>query len=116
LIDFVLIKIERILPVSNDDQMQEFVYPLSERAYYKLSDDHLWFSIFSQPPVTNFTRVQRCICCFVLLFTVMLLGILYYDQSTDVNSETRIGGLLLGPFYFTPQQVFIIFLFFLIFI
>ncbi len=104
-IDVILIKIERVLPVSYDDQMREFVYPLSERAYFKLSDTHLWFSIFSRPSATKFTRVQRCICCFVLLYLVMLLNILYYDQSKEANDETRIGGLLLGPFYFTPQQV-----------
>jgi hypothetical protein len=101
----LLFKIERILPASDNDQMREVVYPLSEKAYYSLSDGHLWFSIFSGPPLTKFTRVQRCICCFVLLFTVMLLNILYYEQEQKAKVETRAGGLSLGPFYFTPEQV-----------
>ncbi len=85
--------------------MRQFVYPLSEKAYYQLSDGHLWFSIISRPPATKFTRVQRCTCCFVLLFTVMLLDILYYNQSQEGKAEQRVGGLLMGPFYFSPQQV-----------
>lgn len=85
--------------------MRELVYPLSEKAYYKLSDGHLWFSVFSQPPAIRFTRVQRCISCFTLLFTVMLLNILYYDQTQEKYAEERVGGLLLGPFYFSPQEV-----------
>jgi hypothetical protein len=85
--------------------MRELVYPLSEKAYYKLSDGHLWFSVFSQPPAIRFTRVQRCISCFTLLFTVMLLNILYYDQTQEKHAEATVGGLLLGPFYFSPQEV-----------
>jgi hypothetical protein len=102
----ILIKIERVLPVSNDDQIRELVNSLREKVYYNLSDDHLWFSIFSGPPSTKFTHVQRCVCCFVLLFTAMLLNILYYDQLEVVPNETQVDGLLLGPFYFTKQQVY----------
>jgi hypothetical protein len=101
-----LIKIERVLPISNDDQIRKFVYSLKEKVYYNLSDDHLWFSIFSRPLATKFTRVQRCICCFVLLFTGMLLNILYYDQMEQEKNQTGLDGFTLGPFHFTKQQVF----------
>jgi hypothetical protein len=101
-----LIKIERVLPISNDDQMRKFVYSLKEKAYYNLSDDHLWFSIFIRPPATKFTHVQRCVCCFVLLFTAMLLNILYYDQIEGAKNQTGMNDLTLGPFHLTKQQVF----------
>jgi polycystin 1L2 len=107
IINLILIKIERVLSVSNDDQMREFVYTLSQKIYYNLSDDHLWYSIFSRPLGTKFTHVQRCICCFVLLFTMMLLNILYYDQTHETDNGTIINGFSLGPFYFTKQQVFL---------
>jgi polycystin 1L2 len=70
-----------------------------------MSEGHLWFSIFSRPPTSKFTRVQRCTCCFVLLFTTMFFNILYYEQSEaskTVNSNT---GLSLGPFYFSREEV-----------
>ena len=98
-------KIERLLPMASDLERKQLGYLLSKKAYHSLTDDHLWFSLFSRPPWTNFTRVQRCTCCFVLLFTTMLLNILYYDQSQEASNEKTAGGISLGPFYFTREQV-----------
>ncbi|CAF1188688.1 unnamed protein product, partial [Adineta ricciae] len=99
-------RIERLLPVSGKLQMDKFAYILSKQTYYNISEDHLWFSIFTRPPSNKFTRVQRCTCCFVLLLTSMLLNILYYDQKNDAKSST--GGkssLSFGPLYITPEQI-----------
>ena len=85
--------------------MRALVYSLSQKAYHSLSDDHLWFSIFSRPPATSFTRVQRCMCCFVLLFTVMLLDILYYGQAAEEKGKAAASVLSMGPFHITQQQV-----------
>ncbi|CAF1533194.1 unnamed protein product, partial [Adineta steineri] len=100
-------RIERILPIANDAEKQEFSYVLSKKAYHSVSDGHLWFSIFSRPPSNKFTRVQRCTCCFVLLFTSMLINIMYYDLSNEANasSDTHSGALSIGPFYIAPQQI-----------
>jgi hypothetical protein len=96
-------KIERVLPVAGEFQKQEFSYLLSKRAYHSISEGHLWFSVFSRPPSNHFTRVQRCTCCFVLLFTTMLLNILYYDQTQETQSNPI--SLSLGPLYITSEQV-----------
>jgi hypothetical protein len=87
--------------------MRKLVYPLSQKAGYYLSDNHLWYSIFIRPLATKFTHVQRCVCSFVLLFTAMLLNILYYDQIEDVKNEAKINGLSFGPFYLAKEQVFL---------
>jgi hypothetical protein len=92
--------------VAGELQKHEFSYILSKQAYHNVSEDHLWFSIFSRPPSNKFTRVERCTCCFVLLFTSMLLNILYYDQANEAktnNNNTM--SLSLGPLYITPEQV-----------
>jgi hypothetical protein len=95
-------QIERLLPIASESQKQEFNYILSKKAYQSVSDSHLWFSIFSRPPSSQFTRVQRCTCCFVLLFIAMLLNIMYYGQSED---STTADSLSLGPIYITREQV-----------
>ena len=86
---------------------REFSYVLSKRTYHSVSDGHLWFSIFSRPPSNKFTRVQRCTCCFVLLFTTMLLNIMYYDLSNEakMTNSTNTMNLSLGPLYISSQQV-----------
>ncbi|CAF0979691.1 unnamed protein product [Adineta ricciae] len=87
--------------------MRSLVYPLSQKAYHRLSDDHLWFSIFSRPLAIHFARVQQCIYCFVLLFTVMLLNILYYQYEDTSNQVTSSRIFSIGPFHFTKEQIII---------
>ena len=95
-------QVERLLPVASEKETQQFSYVLSKQAYHSLSEEHLWFSIFSRPPSAHFTRVQRCTCCFVLLYTAMLLNILYYDQSTETKMDNS---LSLGPLHISAEQV-----------
>jgi polycystin 1L2 len=91
--------------VAGEHQKQQFTYVLSKQAYHSMSDGHLWFSIFSRPPSSKFTRVQRCTCCFVLLFTAMLFNILYYEQSKEAKTANIDPDLSLGPFSFTREEV-----------
>ena len=85
-------------------EKSEFSYLLSKQAYHSVSEGHLWFSIFSRPPSNKFTRVQRCTCCFVLLFLSMFLNIMYYDlqQEEDANNSTSVS---VGSISIKPQQV-----------
>ncbi|CAF1401522.1 unnamed protein product [Adineta steineri] len=98
-------RIERILPIAGEIQKHEFSYVLSKQAYHSITEGHLWFSIFSRPPSNKFTRVQRCTCCFVLLFTAMLLNILYYDQTNETKTNQTSGSLSFGPLYISSQQI-----------
>ncbi|CAF4054709.1 unnamed protein product [Adineta steineri] len=93
---FAVEKIKRILFVAGE-------------AYHSVSDGHLWFSIFSRPLSNQFTRVQRCTCCFVLFFISMFLNIMYYDLSAaaKTNNSTNTASLSFGSFYLNSQQVII---------
>ncbi|UJR18466.1 hypothetical protein I4U23_005372, partial [Adineta vaga] len=101
-------KIERVFPIANEEEKKEFSYILSKKAFHSISDGHLWFSIFSRPPSQQFTRLQRCTCCFVLLFVSMLTNIVYYDLSNQakVNYNSTIS-LSFGTFFVTFDQIFI---------
>ena len=90
-----------------ETEKREFSYLLSKRAYHSVSDGHLWFSIFSRPPSNQFTRVQRCTCCFVLFIISMFFNIMYYDLSNQTNSSTSKDStsLVFGPVYFSAQQI-----------
>ena len=96
-------QIDRVLPIAGELQQQEFSYLLAKRAYFSFADGHLWFSIFTRPASSPFTRVQRCTCCFVLLLFAMLLNILYHDQAEVAKTEGT--GLAVGSLYFTSEQV-----------
>jgi polycystin 1L2 len=97
--------IDRVLPASGDLQKKKFKYLLKKQAKYKITDGHLWISVFARPAMSSFTRIDRLTCCFVFLFINMLMNIMYYD--TDKNSNPN--GLKIGPLYITPEQVFFFF-------
>ena len=90
-------------------EKREFSYLLSKRAYHSISDGHLWFSIFSRPPSNQFSRVQRCTCCFVLFIVSMFFNIMYYDLSNQAKSSnsTENTSLVFGPVCLSAQQIVI---------
>ena len=94
--------LERTLPVCYDKEKTNFKYLLSKQTKEKLSDSHLWFSIFARPVQSSFTRLDRLTCCFVLLSLSMVMNILYYGMD---NSSTQ-DGIKLGPYInLTMQQI-----------
>ena len=88
-------QIERVLPISRKPEMTSVKYLFSRQAKDNLNDDHLWFSIFSRPVQSSFTRLDRLTCCFVLLSISMLMNIMYYGMD---NSPSE-GGLKIGPYF-----------------
>jgi hypothetical protein len=93
--------------VAGEIEKNEFTYLLPQKVYENVSDSHLWFSIFSPPSSNNFTRIQRCTCCFVLFFLSMFLNIMYYDLSNEAKNQnsTNTGSLSIGPLYISSEQV-----------
>lgn len=82
-----------------------------------MADNHLWFSIFAYhlPSANRFTRIQRCTCCFVLLFMSLLMSILYYNTQEELNvNELDEYGVTIGPFHISKEEV--VDLFFIYFI
>ena len=95
--------VERMLPISLSEQKSEFKYLLAKQTKSKLSDGHLWLSVFVRPIQSAFNRLDRLTCCFVLLSITMLMNILYYGMD---NSKSSADGLKIGPYVnITPEQV-----------
>ena len=94
--------IDAVIAVSGDKQKTSFIYLLKKNSKQRLTDNHLWFSVFSKPVKSTFTRLQRVTCCFVLLCLTMLMNILYYDivGNSDTTSSIQI-----GPIKISIQQV-----------
>ena len=94
--------LERFLPICYDKEKTSFKYLYSKQTKDKLSDDHLWFSIFARPIQSSFTRFDILTCCFVLLSISMVMNILYYGMDDSASQD----GLKIGPFInLTLQQI-----------
>ncbi|CAF1353863.1 unnamed protein product [Adineta ricciae] len=99
-------KIERVFPIANEDEKKTFSFLLSKKAFHNFSDGHLWFSIFARPQLNQFSRVQRCTCCFVLLFISMLSNIMFYDLANEAKVKNSTS-LSFGTFSITSDEILI---------
>ncbi|PAA59473.1 hypothetical protein BOX15_Mlig010540g1 [Macrostomum lignano] len=97
-------QVERILPVSGLADLVAFKQLFSSFVQRKLRNEHLWFSIFSRPTRSAFTRVQRISCCLSLLFLTMITNAMFFKSSDNLEKRT---GITIGPITFTLDQLFI---------
>jgi polycystin 1L2 len=87
-------KIERLLPKSGEAQKLELKYLAKEQTKKNLTDGYLWFSIFSRPLQSTFTRKDRTTNCFVLLFLIVLTSTMFYTfKSSSSSSSSKCEGL-----------------------
>ncbi|XP_074551429.1 polycystin-1-like protein 2 [Halichoeres trimaculatus] len=95
--------LDKVFPVSTEIELKRFSNLFFTKTTKDFSDGHLWYSVISRPPSSNFTCVQRVSCCFSLLLCTMLTSIMFYGIPTDPSEQT----LDLGHFEFTWQQFMI---------
>ena len=105
-------KVCRILPIANKEELTNFSQLFSLRAIKGLVDGHIWISIVSRPPTSNFTRVQRLSCALCLLCCTMITSATFYNVGGQGPSPfaIHIGSLVvdLKPFIIGLQSGVII--------
>jgi hypothetical protein len=94
--------IDRMLPVSTERELKDFKHVFMNETKKKLSDGHMWFSLVLRPSKSDFTRLDRLTCCFVLLLMSMLVNVTYYGLTPDTANTN---GITFGPFFFSVEQV-----------
>jgi polycystin 1L2 len=93
--------VERVINTAGHQEKNELMYLFKKKSQAKLSDSHLWISVFTRPVQSAFSRLDRLTCVFVLLVISMLIDIIYYSLVTLTDPNA----VKLGPFIFTLEQV-----------
>ena len=75
--------IEKLIFVADRKQMAGFQNLFYQRASKDIGDGHLWFSVYTRPPNSSFTRVQRLTCCISLLFSSMVANAMFYEVGSQ---------------------------------
>ncbi len=105
-------KVCRLLSISNEQELTNFDHVFSKQAVKGLVDGHIWFSIVSRPPTSNFTRVQRLSCALCLLCCTMITSAMFFNMGGQGPSPfaVHIGSLVidLKPFVIGLQSSIII--------
>ncbi|KAJ8298359.1 hypothetical protein KUTeg_024890 [Tegillarca granosa] len=82
--------IDRIIPVSDTEQMLVFEKLFSGHARYNITESHLWLSLLMRPEKSYFTRVQRLSCILALLLLTMIASAMFYRDSNDDATPDQI--------------------------
>ena len=88
------LKIE--LPVTTEKEMKSAKNLTYMRAARSFVDSHLWFSIFTKPPQSRFTRCQRLSCCLSILLAAMVANAMFYQFGEDKGDTFKLGPLEVG--------------------
>jgi len=94
-------KIERNLNFVSEKEFKKLKRH-NERLMDKCSDLHLWYSVFSKPIGSLFTRLNRVTCCFLSLYLSIFLITIYYTSINSGQSSISINFTFIN---FTKEQV-----------
>ncbi|KAA3682266.1 polycystin 1L2 [Paragonimus westermani] len=97
-------QIDRLIPVSNQEEMMALSHMFATSISRDLSDEHLWVSVVARPASSRFTRVERVACCLLLLFLSMLSSCMFYQKEGAIKQPDL---FTMGPFAFTAQEMFV---------
>ncbi|KAM5296967.1 polycystin-1-like protein 3 [Glossophaga mutica] len=90
------------IPVSKKE-LFAFRHLFSSMIVEKFTQDHLWLSIATRHPWSQFTRVQRLTCCVTLLLCSMVINVMFWKMtSPTVQRDEQV-----GPFAVTWSELLI---------
>lgn len=98
--------VDRRLKLATKEELTKFNILFVNATRKNLLDGHLWLSVFTRPPKSTFTRVQRLSCCLSLMLSTMLANLMFYKAGPDDNS-TASQSIHIGPFIFSVKQIMI---------
>ena len=98
--------VDRRLKQATKEELTKFNILFVNATRKNLLDGHLWLSVFTRPPKSTFTRVQRLSCCLSLILTTMLANLMFYQAGAD-DTSTSDQSIHIGPFIFSVRQIMI---------
>ncbi|XP_055955095.1 polycystic kidney disease protein 1-like 2 [Patella vulgata] len=82
--------VDRLVPVTSQDDLMTFDKLFSSHARLNLTDSHLWLSVFMRPDKSTFSRVQRVSCCLALLFLTMIVNAMFFESENETTDEETV--------------------------
>lgn len=98
--------VDRRLKQATKEELTKFNILFVNATRKNLLDGHLWLSVFTRPPKSTFTRVQRLSCCLSLILKTMLANLMFYQAGAD-DTSTSDQSIHIGPFIFNVRQIMI---------
>ncbi|KAG1670785.1 Location of vulva defective 1 [Nymphon striatum] len=94
-------EIDHMIPVASKQEIQQFKYKFHEMSQKSMADEHVWLSVFTRPPRSRFSRVERVSCCMVILTISMVVGAMWYEKTPSKPMT----GMKFGPFSISMEEL-----------
>lgn len=98
--------VDRRIQLATKEELTKFNILFVNATRKNLLDGHLWLSVFTRPPKSTFTRVQRLSCCLSLMLSTMVANLMFYQVGADDNS-TASQSIHIGPIILSVKQIMI---------
>ena len=85
------------IPATMEDEKLETDFLLKAGRARVLTDDHVWWSIFTRPVRSRFSRKERVSVAFAFLFLSFLTNAMYYGSSAPRSTDGAIFTLAILP-------------------
>ena len=69
--------------IEDETYAKKRFYQFMQTSSRDFRNGHIWISIFSKPPISDFTRTQRLTCALGILMTTMLTNIMFHGIPRD---------------------------------
>ncbi|XP_047139597.1 polycystin-1-like protein 2 isoform X2 [Hydra vulgaris] len=96
--------LDLVLPVSGKENITSFNYLFLSNARKGFTDEHLWLSVVTRLPISNFTRCQRISVSVCLLMTSMTASAMFFEKVPPGSPATE---NKIGVFTFTAKQLYV---------
>ena len=80
--------ISRKIDKSTKSDLVDFNFMFAKTLRKNLYDGHIWFSIFTRPASSTFTRCQRLAVVLSLLLSTMLANAMFYTGAVSYTHLT----------------------------
>lgn len=81
--------IQRELYALSEEDMKTFSNAFQDNLAFGLANNHVWLSVFTRPPQSRFTRVQRLSVVLMLLLLTLLTSAMFYQTDDEDLSATQ---------------------------
>ncbi|KAK7003087.1 polycystic kidney disease protein 1-like 2, partial [Biomphalaria glabrata] len=98
--------IEKTILVSDIEDLEKLKNVFFTNTKEHITDDHMWLSLFIRPQRSNFSRVERALCCLAFLLLSMITSAMFYKDIPGIDRKQTKADLELGIIRVTYDQLF----------
>ena len=96
---------------ASDEELRNPKYLMKTAGNRKITDDHIWWSVFTRPIRSRFTRAQRVSICMAMIMLSMLANAMFYkiEPAREIDSYFRFGILSFDPYDVSLSKILMVF-------